>query len=143
MRMSRDRKQRANHHHASPVSAGVVRGHRLTLSCDQQCASDHVQQRPETVEHNNGQHFVQQTNRFSKEGSRHSLREICIADQRISDADKLEEEEEDVQKRKKTCRRGRRKVRGRRGAEEEEGVEEGLTMPAKTMSAGGSAAPYM
>ena len=99
--MSRDRKQRAYYHHASPVSAGIVRGHSLTLSCDQQCASNQLQQRPETVEHNNGQHFGQQTRRISEEGSRHSLRKICIADQRISDADKLqtfmmsEEEEEE------------------------------------------------
>ena len=99
--MSRDRKQRANHHHASPVSAGIVRGHSLTLSCDQQCASNQLQQRPETVEHNNVQYFGQQTRWISEEGSRHSLRKICIADQRISDADKLqtfmmlEEEEED------------------------------------------------
>ena len=103
--MSRDRKQTADHRHASFVSAGIVRGHSLTLSCDQQCASNQSQQRPETVEHNNGQHFGQQTHRISEEGSRHSLRKICIADQRISDADKLqtfmmseEEEEEEEEK---------------------------------------------
>jgi len=75
---------------------------------------------------------------ISKEGSRHSLRECRIADQRTSNADKLQTMPTNKQRRQR-----KKNVRGRSGAEEEEGVEEGLTMPAKTMSAGGSAAPYM